>query len=131
MQSIDKLSNPKAMTWTGRVLSTLVILLMLLSAVMKLTRSKEILDSFDHFGYASNLIIPLAITEMACAILYAIPRISPLGAILPTGYLGGATATNLRVGDPTFIVPAIVGVIAWLGLFLRIPALRRMIPLRR
>jgi len=77
------------------------------------------------------MLLTLGIVEASCAILYLIPRTAVLGAILVTGYLGGAVATHARVGDPAFITPALLGVIAWLGLFLRDRRVRALIPLRR
>jgi Mn2+/Fe2+ NRAMP family transporter len=82
------------------------------------------------FGYPEQLILVLGIVEMCCAILYVIPRTSVIGAILMTGYLGGATATHVRLEDPAFIAPIIVGILVWLGLLLREPRLRPLLPLR-
>jgi hypothetical protein len=85
---------------------------------------------FIQFGYPGRLLLPICIVEIACAIVYAIPRTSVLGAILLTGYLGGATATHVRIGDPLFFVPVILGVFVWGGLYLRDDRLRALIPLR-
>jgi hypothetical protein len=77
-----------------------------------------------------SLALGLGITEVACTIIYLIPRTAVLGAILLTGYFGGATATHVRVGDPSFVGPVVLGVLVWLGLFLRDDRLRALIPLR-
>jgi xanthine/uracil permease len=82
-----------------------------------------------HYGYPDGALLPIASVEIACAIVYAIPQTSVLGAILLTGYLGGATATHVRAGEP-FFFPIVVGTVVWLGLFLRDGQLRAHIPWR-
>jgi hypothetical protein len=119
-----------ALVWTGRVISALPVLGLLMSAAMKFTTSPDLTKGMEHLGWPMNLAKPLGITELVCTILYAIPQTSVLGAILLTGYLGGATATHVRVGD-NFAAPVILGVLVWLGLFLRDPRLRSLLPLRR
>jgi hypothetical protein len=120
----------KKMLWTGRIISALLVLLLLLSGIMKLIKPAPVVQGFAHLGYPESLIHVIGILELACTIVYMIPRTSVLGAILLTGYLGGATATNVRVGDSLFFVPAIVGVLVWAGLFLRDGRLRSLVPLR-
>lgn len=119
----------KKMVWTGRVLSAPPVLLLAFSAAMKFARPPEVIKGFVELGYAERLAVPLGIVEIACVVLYVIPQTAVLGAILLTGYLGGATATHVRVGQP-FFMPIVVGVVAWLGLYLRDPRLRALIPLR-
>jgi DoxX-like family len=124
--------SKKLMVWTGRVLSAVSILMMLLSAAIKLIRPPEAVDMFVHkFGYPEGDLVLLAVLEIACALLYAIPPTSFLGAVLMTGYLGGAVATHVRVGDPGFLTPLVLGIFTWAGLYLRDPRLRQLIPLRR
>ncbi len=120
----------KTKLWAGRIISALVALLLGFSGFMKLLKPAPVLQGFAHFGYPESLILGIGILEIACAIVYLIPRTSVLGAILVTGYLGGATATNVRVGDPSFYVTVILGVLAWGGLYLREDRLRALIPLR-
>ena len=120
----------KKMLWTGRVLSALPVLMLLFSAAMKLAKPPAVLQGFLHFGYPESLLLGLAVVEIACAVVYAIPRTSVLGAILVTGYLGGATATHVRVGE-AFFIPVLLGVLAWAGLFLRDSRLRALLPLRK
>ena len=120
----------KTVLWAGYILSALPALLLIFSAIMKLLKPAPIVEGFAKYGYPETLIITLGIVELACAIIYLIPRTSVLGAILLTGYLGGATATNVRIGDPSFFMPVIVGVLVWGGLYLRDPRLRALIPLR-
>ena len=88
------------------------------------------MEGFAHLGLPESLALGLGILELACAVVYVIPQTSVLGAILLTGYLGGATCTHLRVGDP-FFMPVVIGALVWGGLFLRDPRLRALIPLRR
>jgi DoxX-like family len=120
----------KKRLWAGRIISTLPVLLLLFSGVMKLMKPAPVVQGFARFGYPESLILSLGILELACTVVYVIPRTSVFGAILITGYLGGATATNVRVGDPLFFVPAILGVLVWGGLYLRDDRLCALIPLR-
>ena len=118
-----------ALVWTGRVISALPVLLLLFSASVKLSGAKMVTEGMTKQGWDSKLAIPLGITELVCTILYAIPQTSVLGAILLTGYMGGAIATHLRLGED-FYFQAGVGVLVWLGLFLREPRLRAILPWR-
>ena len=97
---------------------------------MKLMKPAAVVQGFAHFGYPESLALCIGILELACAVLYVIPRTSVLGAILLTGYLGGETATHVRIGEALFIIPVILGVLVWGGLFLRDDRLRALIPLR-
>lgn len=115
--------------WTGRVLSTLVSLIFAMSAFMKFKGGPELTEGMAHMGLPESLVVPLAVLELACVAIYAIPATAVLGAILLTGYMGGAICTHVRVGDP-FVVQVVVGVVVWLGLGLREPRLRALIPLR-
>ncbi len=119
-----------AARWTGRILSTVPCLLLLFSAVMKLIKPAGTAEGFAHLGIPLTHATGLGILEIACTVIYLIPRTSVLGAILLTGYLGGATLTHLRVGDP-FLMQPLLGVLLWGGLFLREPRLRALIPLKR
>jgi hypothetical protein len=116
--------------WVGRVISVLASLLFLMSAFMKLKGGAELTQGMAHLGLPESLVKPLAILELSCVVIYLIPATSVLGAILLTGYLGGAICTHLRVGDP-FIVQMALGVFVWLGLYLREDRLKALIPLRR
>jgi len=122
--------NPTWMVWTGRVVSALPVLALLMSGAFKFMKpNEEMVKGLDHIGWKADQLSTLGIVEIACTVLYVIPQTSILGAILLTGYLGGATATHVRVGDPWF-APVIIGVLIWLGLFLRDARLRALIPLR-
>ena len=118
----------KASSITGWVLGVLPALLLVMSAVMKLAMIPSVVKGFGELGYAERLIRPLGIVELVCALIYLFPRTGVLGAILVTGYLGGATATNVRVGNPGFVLPALLGVLIWLALFLRDRRIRALIP---
>ena len=118
--------SSKAMWWTGCVISGLVIAMLAFSGIMKLVGAAD--TELTRLGWP-NVAFTLGIVELACAIVYAIPRTAVLGAILLTGYLGGATATHVRI-EESFIPPVIGGALVWLGLFLRDARIRTLIPLR-
>jgi hypothetical protein len=120
----------KKALWAGRIISAIPVLLLLTSAVAKLVKPPNVMQGFAHFGYSESMIAKLAIIELACTAIYLIPRSSVFGAILLTGYLGGATASHARLGDPAFLGPVLVGVLLWLGLYLRDERLRTLVPLR-
>jgi len=104
--------------WAGRVVSALPVLMLLFSSGIKLIGSPEVAESMTKLGYPAGLSRTIGLLELACVIVYAIPRTSALGAILMTGYLGGAVATHVRVGDPLFshvLGPVYIGVLAWQG----------------
>jgi hypothetical protein len=116
--------------WAGRIISALLILFLLFDASIKLLKAAAAVQGTVQAGYPENIVRPLGIVLLLCVLLYAIPRTSILGAILLTGYLGGATATMVRVSNPLFWIPVFCGVFVWLGLFLRDASLRNLIPLR-
>jgi hypothetical protein len=118
------------MTWTGRALSVLAVLPFLPSAVMKFLRTPDVLQGLAHYGVPESLVVPLGILELLCVAVYLVPRTSVLGAILLAGYMGGAILTHLRVGEAVYVEIAI-GILAWLGLWLREPRLRALLPLRQ
>ncbi len=119
----------KQVLWVGRIISALPVLLLLIAGSIKLVKPAPVVRGFAHFGYPVKLILVIGILELICAVLYAIPRTAVLGAILLTAFMGGATATHVRIGEP-FITPVLVGVFAWAGLFLREERLRALLPLR-
>ena len=123
-------STSKAMLWTGRVISALPVLGLVMSATMKFLQPKDLVDGFAKFGYPLNLSVPIGVVEIICTVLYVIPQTAVLGAILLTGYLGGAISTHVRIGDD-FTPPVIMGVMLWLGLFLRDARIRALVPWRR
>ena len=116
--------------WVGRGITVLVSLLFLLSAFLKLKGGPELVKGIAHLGLPESMMVPLAILEIACVVIYLIPATSVLGAILLAGYVGGAICTHWRVGDP-FYIHIVLGLLIWLGLYLREPRLKELIPLRR
>jgi DoxX-like family len=120
--------------WTGRILSLLSILFFLMDAVMKVLKPAFVVDATVKLGYQEGVIQGLGIALLIGTILYAIPSTSVLGAILLTGYLGGAVASNVRVGNPLFsnvLFPVYFALVLWGGLYLRDKRLRALIPVRR
>src|ERR1700742_2480842 len=119
----------KKMLWTGRVVSGVISLLLLLDAVMKIMKVPQVMEGTVKVGYPASAVLPIGIILLVCLICYVIPRTSVLGAILLTGYLGGAVATNVRISSPLFsyvLVPVYVGVLVWSGLFLQDERLRAL-----
>jgi hypothetical protein len=121
---------PSWRLWTGRVLTTLVVLLLLMGSVMSLMKVPQAVEGFKKYGYPEGSLLWIGVAELACALLYAIPRTAVLGAMLLTGYLGGAVATHVHAGEPNFWIPIVVGIIAWAALYLREPRLHSLVPLR-
>lgn len=115
-----------ALVWTGRALSALTVCFLLFAGVMKVMQSQQVTEGFAQFGYPENVAVPIGLVEVACAILYAIPQTAVFGAILLSGYLGGATATHVRMSEP-FFAPILLGVVLWIALCLRDPQVRRAI----
>jgi hypothetical protein len=129
--SPTKIANtPPAMYWTGWVISGLVAAAKAMSGAMKFSNSPQLVEGFEHLGWPTKLAAALGVLELAATLLYSIPPTSVLGAILLTGYLGGAIATHVRLGEPIY-AQATIGILVWLGLFLRDAKIRELIPLRR
>lgn len=120
----------KKALWTGYILSGLPTLLLLFSGLMKLAKPPEVVKGFAEYGFSESLIAPLGILEILCTVIYLIPGTSVLGAILLSGYIGGAVCTNLRVGKDV-IMPTILGVLVWGGLYMRVRRIRDLIPFKR
>jgi hypothetical protein len=123
----------KKALWAGRTISTVIVLLLVLDGVMKFFKPKPVVDAFAHLGIPIELDFAIGTLLLLCTLLYAVPATSILGAILLTGYLGGAVMSHLRAGDPLFthvLFPTYLGSLIWLGLYLRDARLRVLIPLR-
>ncbi|CAN5670578.1 DoxX family protein [soil metagenome] len=134
MQSVPQTAPlSKQRLWAGRIIGGLPALFLLVDGVMKLVKPAPVVEATVRLGYSENVIVPLGIVLLVCTVLYLIPRTSVLGAILLTGYLGGAVATHVRAGEGLFsiVFPVIFGGLIWLGLYLRDAQLRALIPLRR
>lgn len=128
METPKKIS--KKMFRTGKIISILLVLFLLVDAIMKIVKATPSVEGTTALGYPESTVVPLGIVLLACTILYIVPRTSILGAILLTGYLGGATATHFRVGEPVYFA-VVFGILIWLGLFFSDERLRTLIPLRK
>jgi len=126
-------AESNGMIWTGRVISALPALFLLMDAAMKFVKPQPVIKSTVELGYSESVILPLGVVLLVCTLLYLIPPTAVLGAILLTGYLGGAVASHLRAGGGWFPVtfPVMVGLLLWLGLWLREPRLRALVFWRR
>jgi len=120
----------KKIVWVGWVLSVLASLLFLFSAFIKFKGGPDMDQAMTHLGLPASMLLPLGILELTCVVIYLIPATSVLGAILLAGYVGGTIVTCWRVGDP-FIINIALGLVVWLGIYLREPRLKELIPLRR
>jgi hypothetical protein len=117
----------------GILLSALPIVFLLWDSAIKLVEIAPVRDGLERLGYPATLAVEIGLLELVCVLLHVVPRTSILGTILLTGYLGGATATHVRVGDPLpthILFPVYVGVLLWGGLFLRDRRLRALLLLR-
>jgi hypothetical protein len=123
-------NSSRKMLWAGRVASALAILMMLFAAGVKLVHSPEVVAGFRQSGFAEPLVLTVGLIELICTVAYAIPWTRFLGAILMTGVMGGAIATDLRVADPSWTLAAVVGLLVWAGLFWRDDRVRALIPFR-
>jgi hypothetical protein len=131
MQTQTKKASKK-LIWTGRVVSVLPALFLLIDAVMKLVKPPIVVETTVRLGLRESTILGIGIVLLVCTVVYVIPRTSILGAVLLTGYLGGAVATHLRVGEGLFPVlfPVILGLLLWGGIYLREERLRALVPIR-
>ena len=116
--------------WVGRGITAVVALAFLISAVLKLVGGPDVKAGIAHLGLPESMLVPLAILEIACVVVYLIPPAAVLGAVLLTGYIGGAICTHWRVGDP-FYLHIVLGIVVWLGIYLREPRLHAVLPLRK
>ncbi len=130
--SVQGAPDSKAALWTGRVISTLVVLCLLFDGITKVIKEHHVMDASARLGYPADTVVGVGSMLLVCVLAYMYPGTSILGAILLTGYLGGAVATHFRVHDPVFdtIFPIIFGILVWVGLYLRDQRLRALIPLR-
>jgi len=133
MQSdLQTAPTSKGMLWTGYVMSAVPGLLMLLDGTMKLIKPAFVVDATVKLGYPESVIVGLGIVVLVCTILYLIPRTAVLGAILLTGYLGGAVASHVRTeeGLVAILAPVVFGALFWGGLYLRDARIRALVPFR-
>jgi hypothetical protein len=113
----------------GGTISVAASLVFVMSATMKLMGGPEVAQGMEHLQLGTPMTIPLAILELSCVAVYAVPQTSVLGAVLLTGYLGGAILTHWRVGD-LVVIHLVLGALIWLGIYLREPRLKQLLPLR-
>ena len=133
MQSATRSSSvSNKQLWLGRTMSAMPALFLLVDGAMKLVKPEVVIKATVELGYAESVIVPLGIVLLTCTILYLVPRTAVLGAILLTGYLGGAVATHVRAGQGLFEImfPVVFGALLWGGLVLRDERLRELLPLR-
>ncbi len=123
----------KGLQWTGRTLSGLTVLFMLFDAVGKFMMPTQVVAAFARLGFPVSLGASIGILLLVATIIYAIPRTAVLGAVLLTGYLGGAVAVQMRAGSPTFetVFPVLLSIVAWAGVYLRDCKVRAVFPVRR
>lgn len=118
----------------GRIMSGLVVLFLLFDSVIKLVRLPIAVEGTMQLGYPEDTVVGIGVVLLLCLVVYLIPRTAIFGAVLLTGYLGGAIATHVRVGSPLFshvLFPIYVALLVWGGVFLRCPRLRALIPVQR
>ena len=128
---VRETTQKRWMLWTGRVLSLWPVVVVVSSATWKLTRNPWYVMEFGRIGWPESALTGLALLQLACLVLYVIPSTAVLGAVLLTGYLGGAIASYVRIGDfYPVLVPLSTSVIAWAGIYLRDERLRSLLPLR-
>jgi DoxX-like family len=129
MSSTETESSTKKMIWTGRILTVLTSLFLLLDGVMKIVKPVQVLEATARLGYPVTTLTGIGVTLIACTLIYIIPRTSILGAILLTSYLGGAVASNVRAGSGWFetIFPTLIAAAVWGGIWLRDRRLRNLI----
>jgi hypothetical protein len=122
----------KGTLWAGRIISGLPALFLVVDGAAKLFKPAPVVEATVRLGYSESLIIPIGVVLLICTVVYLIPKTSVLGAILLTGYLGGAVATHVRAGGGAFpiVFPIIIAGLLWLGLYLRNPSLRVLVPIR-
>ena len=133
VRSIGTQSVSKGMLWTGRVISALAALLFTFDGVGHLMKPAPVVEAFARLGYPLSASVGIGLLLLACTAIYVTPSTSIFGAILLTGYLGGAVSTQVRAGSSWFetIFPVIFGGLVWLGIYLRDAKLRELVPIRR
>lgn len=137
-RSVQTSATPRAISktrlWTGRIFSALPALFLLMGGIMNVMKPDFVVKATVEMGYPEDVIFGLGIVVLICVVLYIIPNTAVLGAILLTGYLGGAVATHVRHGDPLFshvLSPVYFAILLWAGLYLREPRLSALVPFRR
>ena len=134
--AIETAAPSNSRLWTGRILTTITVLFLIMDIAFKFIRPvpPQVTESLTKLGMSPSLLTPIGILLLICTLLYVIPSTSVLGAVVLTGYLGGAVSMHLRVGNPLFgyvLFPVYIGILMWAGLCLREPRLLPLLPLRK
>ena len=121
----------KKKLWAGRIISALPALFILFASTIKLIKAPGVAEGFAKAGLPEHLILTVGMIELLCVVVYVIPRTAVVGAIMMAGLMGAATATNVRIGDPSMVITIVLGVLAWLGLYLRNADVSALVPVRK
>src|SRR5579863_3459287 len=127
---ITTTTPPRSVLWIARALQALLVLFLLVDAIGKIAQLAPYVEGTVRVGYSADVLVPLGLVLLACTILYVVPRTAVLGALLLTAYLGGATATHVRIGEP-FVMPVVFGILVWGCLYVRDARLRTLLPLEK
>jgi hypothetical protein len=130
--SSNKSGSSKGAVWTGRVISTIMVLFLIFDGATKVAQQSFVVQAMVQGGYSPSVVVPLGITVLICTLLYVIPSTAVLGAVLLTGWLGGATDSMVRMATPghPVLFPVVFGILVWLGLYLRDDRLKQFLPFR-
>lgn len=135
LETVNVATRPStAAFWSGWVITGLTVLFLLFDSVSKILKASAAVQGTVQLGFPPSVLVGLGITLLSCTVLYALPRTAVLGAVLLTGYFGGAVATQVRVGNSIFLYvlfPVYFAILMWLSIYLRLPRLRSLLPLVR
>jgi len=127
MTAVSQENVSKKQVWTGRIFTGFVTMAMLGSGIAKMAGAAVMVDGLTRAGIPSSAILPIAVLELTCLVLYLVPRTKLLGLLLLTGYFGGAVVTHI-IGRENFFPPLLIGFVGWVGAYLQTPALWRLFP---
>jgi hypothetical protein len=127
----NQAKSSKVKNWVGYVFSAFPVLLMVMSSAMKLSHATMVIEGFAKDGISAGVVTAIGAVELSCVVLYLVPQTAVLGAVLMTGYLGGAIMVHVRAGEASLIVPLLLGMMAWGGLYMRDERIRSLMPLRK
>ncbi len=127
----DQNKPSKIRLWTGYVFSALPVLFMTMSSAMKLSHAPMVIQGMAKIGMSVGVVTIIGIVELLCVVIYLVPVTAVLGAVLVTGYLGGAIMVHVSAGEAKFITPLLLGMMAWGGLYMRDERIRALLPLRK
>src|SRR5579872_514460 len=130
MKTISESGSGKGSQWAGRILTGIVTVLLTATGGAKLAGAPRMVDGLTHAGIPESAIVPIAVLELVCVLLYVLPRTTVLGTFLLTGYFGGATVTHL-IGGESVVPPLMIGLVIWAGAWLRTAELRALLPVRQ